>query len=233
MVDGDLERVLQASAVFACLDDDDRRRLAAAGQRRHYKPRQTIFQKHDAGTFMLAVLAGCVRVCIYSSEGREIALNLVQPGEILGEIAVLDGRPRTADAVAIDAVDALVLDRRDIVALLHDRPAAAVAMLGMLCQRLRRTSGQVEALAFHDLPSRLAMLLLRLADDTGIATPAGVRIARPLAQRDLARLIGSTRESVNRQLRTWTAEELIATDHGYVTIRDRDALALLVADEVD
>ena len=230
MVDGDLERMLQASAVFGCLDDGDRRRLAAAGQRRHYKPRQTIFSKHDPGSFMLAVLAGCVRVCIYSSEGREIALNLIQPGEILGEIAVLDGRPRTADAVAIDTVEALVIDRRDLLALLEERPAAAVAMLAMLCQRLRRTSGQVEALAFHDLPSRLAMLLLRLADDTGVATTDGVRIARPLAQRDLARLIGSTRESVNRQLRSWSSADIIANDGGHITIRDREALAL-VADE--
>jgi len=233
MADGDLERMLRASSVFGCLEDGDRRRLAAAGQRRHYQPRQTIFQKHDAGSFMLAVLSGCVRVCIYSSEGREIALNLIQPGEVLGEIAVLDGRARTADAVAIDVVEALVLDRRDLLALLKDRPAAAVAMLEMLCQRLRRTSGQVEALAFHDLPRRLAMLLLRLADDTGVATPDGVRIARPLAQRDLARLIGSTRESVNRQLRTWSTEEIIASDRGYITIRDFDALSLVVADEVD
>ncbi len=231
MRESDVDRLLAASPIFGQLEPADRARLVGASRRKRYGPRQTIFQKGDPGTFMLAVVGGCVRVCLYSDEGREIVLNIIEAGEVLGEIAVLDGRARTADAVAIDTVEGLLFDRRDILQLMRDRPEAAIRMLEVLCHRLRRTSGQVEAIAFHDLPARLAMLLVSLAEDYGVETEAGLKIDRPLAQRDLGRLIGSTRESVNRQLRAWVTTGVIAVESGYVTIIDREALEFHLAAE--
>lgn len=220
----DLRRSVASSAVLGCLDEADRERLLDRGRRRSYPPRAALFHKGDPGSFMAVVLQGCVRIRVSSAEGREMVLNMIEPGHVVGEIAVVDGQPRTADAVAVERVEALAIDRREVLRLLEERPRAALQLLQVVCSKLRRTSGQAEAIAFMELPARLAALLVNLLDDYGEPTPHGVRIARHLPQRDLARLIASTRESVNRQLRLWVQEGLVACDDGVVTVLDEPAL---------
>jgi CRP-like cAMP-binding protein len=214
-------------SLLGALCDEDREALLALGRRRSFAAGQTLFQRGDAGDFMALVLSGCVRVCLFSADGREITLNLIEAGQAVGEIAALDGKPRTADAVATGPVEALVIRRADLHARILQRPDLGLRLMEVLCQRLRRTSGQVEGLALYDLPGRLALLLLTLAEDYGAAGPDGVRIARKLAQGDLARLIGCTRESVNRQLRAWIEARIVAACDGGIVLRDPHALRAL------
>ena len=168
---------------------------------------------------MLLVRTGSLRVAVYTEEGHEAVLSIVEPGGIVGEIAVLDRRRRSADVIATSAVEALMITRADLHALIAERPAVAMALMAALCEKLRSATFQVEALALRDLPGRLALLLLRLAEERGHRVPSGLRIARPPPQGDIARLIGSSRESVNRQLRAWARLGLIACTAGAIVLR--------------
>ena len=224
MQDGQVESILSTSEIFSELEPEDLIRLEKAGLRRSYRPRETLFQKGDPSDFMVAVISGCVRICVYSVDGREIVLNLIEPGQVLGEIAALDGQGRTADAIAVDKVEALIIDRASVRRVLADRPEAAFRLIETLCTRLRRTSNQVEIIGYRDLPARTAALLLELSGDFGVETERGTRIERKLSQRDMARMIASTRESVNRQLRQWTQDGLISVEDGLIEVHDMDQL---------
>ena len=224
MPSGQAESILSTSEIFSELEPEDLLRLEKAGLRRSYRPRETLFQKGDPSDFMVAVISGCVRICVYSVDGREIVLNLIEPGQVLGEIAALDGQGRTADAIAVDKVEALIIDRASVRRVLADRPEAAFRLIETLCTRLRRTSNQVEIIGYRDLPARTAALLLELSGDFGVETERGTRIERKLSQRDMARMIASTRESVNRQLRQWTQDGLISVEDGLIEVHDMDQL---------
>ena len=224
MPSGQAESILSTSEIFSELEPEDLLRLEKAGLRRSYRPRETLFQKGDPSDFMVAVISGCVRICVYSVDGREIVLNLIEPGQVLGEIAALDGQGRTADAIAVDKVEALIIDRASVRRVLADRPEAAFRLIETLCTRLRRTSNQVEIIGYRDLPARTAALLLELSGDFGVETERGTRIERKLSQRDMARMIASTRESVNRQLRQWTQAGLISVEDGLIEVHDMDQL---------
>ena len=224
MPSGQAESILSTSEIFSELEPEDLLRLEKAGLRRSYRPRETLFQKGDPSDFMVAVISGCVRICVYSVDGREIVLNLIEPGQVLGEIAALDGQGRTADAIAVDKVEALIIDRASVRRVLADRPEAAFRLIETLCTRLRRTSNQVEIIGYRDLPARTAARLLELSGDFGVETERGTRIERKLSQRDMARMIASTRESVNRQLRQWTQDGLISVEDGLIEVHDMDQL---------
>ena len=224
MRNGPVDSILATSEIFSEMEPEDLRRLEKAGLRRSYAPRETLFQKGDPSDFMVAVISGCVRICVYSVDGREIVLNLIEPGQVLGEIAALDGQGRTADAIAVDKVEALIIDRASVRRVLADRPEAAFRLIETLCTRLRRTSNQVEIIGYRDLASRTAALLLELVGDFGTKTENGTRIDRKLSQRDMARMIASTRESVNRQLRQWAQDGLISVEDGLIEVHDLDQL---------
>jgi CRP/FNR family cyclic AMP-dependent transcriptional regulator len=191
---------------------------------RQLKNGQVIFQKGDPGTSLMAVLHGRVKIGAYSEDGKEIILNIVEPGQIFGEIALLDGKERTADATAMGPTTLLVLDRREFVPFLERNPKIAVRLIEVLCERVRRTSEMVESVAFLEYSARLARLLLRLAENYGEETEDGVRINLRISQQELGNLIASTRESVNRQLNAWAEEGVIELERGQITILDSDTL---------
>jgi CRP/FNR family cyclic AMP-dependent transcriptional regulator len=191
---------------------------------RQLKNGQVIFQKGDPGMSLMAVLQGRVKIGAYSEDGKEIILNIVEPGQIFGEIALLDGKQRTADATAMGPTTLLVLDRRDFIPFLERNPKIAVRLIEVLCERVRRTSEMVESVAFLEYSARLARLLLRLAENYGEESEDGVRINLRISQQDLGNLIASTRESVNRQLNAWAEEGIVELERGQITILDSDAL---------
>jgi len=198
---------------------------------RQLKNGQVIFQKGDPGASLMAVLHGRVKIGAYSEDGKEIILNIVEPGQIFGEIALLDGKERTADATAMGPTTLLVLDRRDFIPFLEKNPKIAVRLIEVLCERVRRTSEMIESVAFLEYSARLAKLLLRLAENYGEETEDGVRINLRISQQDLGNLIASTRESVNRQLNAWAEEGVIELERGQITILDSDALEDLSSPE--
>ena len=179
---------------------------------------EVIFHKGDEGRGLLAVVRGAVKISVPSTEGREIVLNLIREGEIFGEVALLDGEPRSADATAVQDCELLALDRRDFLPLLQEIPGLAHKLMELLCRRLRKTSEQVEDLMFLDLPTRLARAVLRLAGP-------GARRPIRITQKELGELIGMSRESTNRQLRVWQERGWVRVDKTGLVVTDAVALS--------
>jgi CRP/FNR family transcriptional regulator, cyclic AMP receptor protein len=152
------------------------------------------------------------------------------PGEVFGEIAALDGRPRSADATAASACELLVIERRDVLAFLEEHPKVCIKLMEVLCERLRRTTEQVEDVLFLEIPARLAKTLLRLA----VTSPAAgaARFVRA-SQSELGTLIAARRESINKHLREWQRLGFVHMRQGLIYIDDTAALeAIIAANEV-
>lgn len=202
-------------------------RLVAHARTAEYGAGKPIFAKGDPGHGLLAVFAGLVKISVQSAEGREIVLNLIGPNEVFGEIALLDGEPRTANATAITRCQLLVLDRRDVLPLLEQEPAIGIRLLEVVSRRLRRTSEQVEDLSFEGVPLRLAKALLRLADLQGTARMPKPRIL--ITQKALGQTVGLSRESINKHLQTWRQAGLIEIDKGACILLEPETLRQLGA----
>lgn len=223
------KQLLERHFLLGGLSPGEIDRLIAFSRVEHYPVGREIFAKGSPGTSVMAVLRGSVRISAPAESGKEIVLNLIGPGEIFGEIAVLDGEARTADAVAATNCELLVIDRRDLMPLLGAHADICMILLRIVCQRLRRTSEQVEDLLFRHLQSRIAKALLQLANhDKSRAehrtTPIGVRVS----QQELGNMVGGSRESVNRQLQLWHKAGLITLNRGAIVIRDPAAFEELL-----
>ena len=142
-------------------------------------------------------------------------------GEIFGEIALLDGGPRTADALAMTDCELMVIDRREFVPLVESRPDVALKLIEVLCGKLRHTSEQIEDMMFLDLPARLAKTLLRLAGNAKLSSQGRVMIT----QREIGQIIGMSRESTNKQLRLWEQRKWLRLERGGVVVLSPDPLA--------
>lgn len=221
-------QALRASPFFQVMRPAELDQILGFATERRFPRGATIFQKGDAGSSVMAVLSGRVRVSAVSLEGKEVTLNVIDPGEIFGEIALLDGKPRSADATAIEATRLLVVERRHFLPFMAGNDDLALRVIGVLCERLRRTSLALEEIALFDLPARLARLLLKLAQDYGRPSAAGTRIDVKLSQRDLSNLVASSRESVNKQLRAWKEDGVTDLQDGYLVLRRPADLQLLV-----
>ncbi len=226
----DIRRILGQNFLFRFLPPADLDRLGDLAIRRVYGKSEPIFMKGDPGNAMMAVLSGRVQICTYSSDGREVVLNVILPGEVFGEIALIDGGERTADAFTMETTELLILSRRDFLPYLERNPKVCIKLLEMMCLRMRWTSEQLEDFSFLDLRSRLAKRLLYLATLHGEETEKGTRIGVRLPQHLLASMIGTSREAVNKQLRAWEGEGTIDVSRGSVTIVNREALTKVISE---
>jgi CRP-like cAMP-binding protein len=217
-------RLLGECVLFRGLNPKERSELAARARMRNFRAGETIFLMGASGDSMMAVLDGNVRISVPSPEGKEIVLAIIQPGEVFGEIAVLDGKERTAEAAAMTDCTLAVLERRDVLAFLESNPTGWPRLVDLLCARLRHSDRQIAEMAFLQLPVRLAKALLRMADmAAGLAgARAGARIR--LTQRELGNIVGMTRESVNKCLREWQRKGIIRIEDNAIIIVKRDEL---------
>ncbi len=197
--------------------------------RRSVRRGAMIFAKGDPGTGLMAVLWGSVKISVPTSDGHEAVLNIINPGQIFGEIALLDGRPRTADAVAMSDCELMVIDRRDFIPFLRREPDVALKFIEILCARIRRTSEQVEDVMYVSFPVRLAKTLLQLTG--GIEASAAQRKVR-ITQRELSNIIGMSRESTNKQLRAWEERKWVRLERGGIALVNAEALVKLIGDEL-
>lgn len=227
----DKDAILAGNWLLRGLAPPDRQALAAYAQPVRFDAGAVIFQHGDPGDSLMAVVRGRVKICRHSIDGKELVLNFIKPGEVFGEIALLDGEPRTADAVAMETCELLVLRRGDFVPFLARHPHVAERLIALLCQRLRRTSTHLEDTLFLEAPARLARALLNLAEGLGIPAKSGVCIDIRLSQQQLGAVVGLTRESVNKWLGEWQRAGWITIKQGYVTVLDRPALAGLAGEE--
>jgi CRP/FNR family transcriptional regulator, cyclic AMP receptor protein len=225
--EGRREALLKSPLFQAMTPDELDETLKFAVERRC--PRgSVIFQKGDAGSSLMAVLQGRVRISSVSAEGKEVTLNVINAGDIFGEIALLDGKKRSADATAAEDTLLLAVERRHFLPFLRRNDDLYLRLLAVLCDRLRRTSMALEELALFDLPARLARVLLKMAEDYGRPAGSGVRIDMKLSQRDLSTLVAATRESVNKQMQSWRKGGVVDMDGGHIVLRRSGELRLLV-----
>jgi CRP/FNR family cyclic AMP-dependent transcriptional regulator len=220
----DKRKLLEHHPLFGRLEPDELDRLVTYMRVARYPRRTVLFRKGDPGNNMMVVVHGRVKVCTHSEDGKELVLNLFSPGEVFGEIALLDGADRTADAVTLDACELLVLERRDFLPFLRGHPDACMRLLAVLCQKLRQTSVLLEEALFLEGPSRLAKRLVHLAEAFGKPVADGVRIDLQLSQQQLGNMVGMSRESMNKHLRQWREDDLIRVQEGYYVITDLAAL---------
>jgi len=192
--------------------------------RRQFRQGEAIIQQGDPGQVLYLIEAGQVRVYVQDETGQETSVNLCGPGDIFGELAVIDDMPRSANVVALE--DAIVhsLGRDRFREHMFRSPRLALNFMKALSVRVRHSTGELGNLTFLDVPARLARKLLDLAQHHGVAEPKGVRINLALTQSDLASLIGTTRESINKALSTFRRQGFILMEQGDIIILDPDAL---------
>lgn len=214
------ELLRESSALFAALDNATLDALLGLAAPRHIKARQTVCRKGEHGDELFIILRGKLKVCTASDDGREAILAILEDGDVSGEMSIIDGHPRSADVVAVQDTDMLVIHRRQFLPFLEAHPNATIALLTALIQRLRGTDALVEDMHFLDIRTRLAKTLIRLARDHGRTTAGGgVRIDLKLSQEDLGNLVGATRESINKQMRAWVEEGILEVGQTSIIVR--------------
>ena len=222
----DKQEILASHALFRGLDKAIIARLASRAITQKTKAGTTLFRKGDTGSRLYAVCAGTVKITTPSEKGKDAILNSIGAGQIFGEIAALDGGPRTADAVTLEDCEFMIIERRDILDLMREQPDVAHKFIEVLCGRIRRTSEQVEDIVFLGLPARLAKTLLQISNGTGTSIRT--------TQQELSQIIGTSRESTNKQLRDWEKRGYIKLGRGTVSIVSADALRQVAsANDID
>jgi CRP-like cAMP-binding protein len=219
---------LRNSPLFQAMQPAELDEIINFSTERRFRRNQLILQKGDTGSSMMAVLRGRVRISSDSIDGKEITLNVINTGEVFGELALLDGKPRSAAATALEETVLLVVERQRFLPFLMRNQDLSLRMLAVLCEKLRRTSIELEQLALFDLPARLARVLLKLGADYGRPANGGKRIDFKLSQRDLSNLVASSRESVNKQLGAWREEGVLTLEEGHIVLRREADLEALV-----
>jgi CRP-like cAMP-binding protein len=214
--------MLQRSPLFRGLAPASLEQVAALATQRSYRQGEAICSQGDPGDALYGIVSGRVRISTGDADGREIFLNIMEPGDTFGEIALLDGGTRTASAVAMEKCELVSLRREQLLALLLREPQVALELLRLCGERLRWTSGQVEDAALLDTGARLAKRLLGLAQLHG--ERAGDARCLRISQEDLAGFLGVSRQAVNQQLQAWKAQGWIALGRGSVTVLDERAL---------
>ncbi len=220
------EQLIRGAPLLARLEEGDLRALASTGCVRTYSRDSIIFRQGDPGDSFCMVMEGSVRIAVLSPEGDETTIAMLGPGECFGDLALLDGRPRSASAIAEQATKTFAMSREDFVRWLLGRPGAALALLETLSLRLRRTDEALADLVFLALPHRLAKARLDLAvQPEAQATaddPEAIRLR--VAQGKLASTLGVSPESVNKELSRFVREGWIVMGPGSVTLKDSAAL---------
>jgi CRP/FNR family cyclic AMP-dependent transcriptional regulator len=217
----DARRQLASCVLFRGLVAGERDALVNRARIRQFAASEPIFLMGSPGTSMMAVLNGSVRISIPSHEGREIVLAMLHPGEVFGEIAVLNGKERTADAHAMTACTLAVVDRRDVLEFLERHPHVWPRVVEVLCDRLRATNRQMAEVAMQQLPVRLAKALLRMTYVETLSRPAD-RVH--VSQRELGNIVGAARESVNKCLNEWQRSGWVRIERTAIAISDRSTL---------
>jgi len=215
-------RLLDNCILFASLSADERAAISARARLRTYKAGETVFAMGSPGNQMMALLSGTIRISVPFSEGKELFLAIIHPGDIFGELAVLDGNERSADAIAETACTLAILDRSDILSFFERNPSVWPKLIKLLVQRLRQTDQAFAEVALLQLPVRLAKTILRILNqetNSSVAKTFKIRFS----QRELANMVGSTRESVNKCFRDWQNDRIVKMSKGSIIVTNRSA----------
>ncbi len=215
---------LRGVPFFATMPDEDVEELAKKLVPRRYAAGTAIFHLGDPGGLLYLIGKGKVKISHTTTEGHEVSLAILGPGDFFGEMALIDDAPRSATAIALEATETWTLHREEFITYLTDNPEFALHVLKTLAQHIRRLNAQLADIFFLDLPGRLARTLLHLADQYGTYTTEGVIINLSLTQTDLAEMTGATRVSINKALGRFRRAGWIRVLGKQVTVVDRAGL---------
>jgi CRP/FNR family cyclic AMP-dependent transcriptional regulator len=210
--------MLERSPLFRGLPPASLQRLASLATQRRYSAGEVVFSQGDPGDALYGVVSGKIRISTGATDGREVSLNIMEPGDTFGEIALLDGGERTAAATADVPSELVSIRREHFLDMLKREPPLALELLRLCGQRLRWTSGLFEDAALLDVPSRLAKRLVGLVQD-------GDSIS--ISQEELAGFLGVSRQVVNQYLQGWKDQGWIKLGRGVITVCDKGALQKL------
>jgi CRP/FNR family transcriptional regulator, cyclic AMP receptor protein len=189
---------------FPIFEDLPRELIAEAAelaQFRRWRAGAVIFQRGDEGSYMILLTKGRIKVSLFTMQGKELSLRHFEPGSLIGEMSVLDGEPRSADAVSLVASEGYVLDKHEFRAFMARNPEAADAVVSFLCQRLRETNQQLETIALYNLDARVARFLLAaLRQVHGDDLPEEARLELVLSQVEFGAILGASRPRINRAI---------------------------------
>jgi CRP-like cAMP-binding protein len=226
---GDPVELVAKIPLFDALPAAERQPIARLIRVQRHAPRDTVAWEGDPGGTLFFILSGYLKAVSSGAEGREVLLSVMGPGEVVGELSVLDGQPRSASIIALEPTELAALDREPLLALIRQQPSLAIGLLEVLTQRLRKLTTRCENISSMDIPSRLAEMLVALAERHGQSLGKDVRIPVRLSQQDFASMVGATRESVNKQLKSWEQAGLLHHEGGRLTIHDLRGLRALCA----
>jgi len=215
--------ILKMNPMFADLGADELQRISSLCHTRHLGVGEALFRKGDPGDALFAVRRGQIRIETGASDGSRLTLNFMGPGELLGEVAALDGQRRSADATAGEVTELFVLRRQDFLEHLEREPRVAIKIIQLLCQRIRWQSERMEESVLQPLPVRLARRLCALAADFGSEVH--------ISQQQLGVFVGAARESVNRQLQLWRKDGILDLQRGRILLRNMGRLTAVARNE--
>ncbi len=221
---------LKNHTLFSRLQESQLEQIASCLNRRSYSSGVTLFHQDMPGLMLYMIEEGHVRVFGVGLTGQEHTLNTFGPGDIFGELSILDGKPRSASAVTMTPTIVWLLSEHDLDDIIGRYPTVARAIIETLSERVREAAQHVEAIIFQDVLGRLAFELLNLCEKHGHRQGNGLCIDMPLTQTDLATIVGATRESVNKSLSTLRARNLVEMEGTQVTVLDLKGLARIVQD---
>jgi CRP-like cAMP-binding protein len=202
MAHSELSAWLGRTVLFDGLDSGDLDRLAGIARETTLAPNAALFEQGEESDGLYVIVSGIVRIYLTTEDGREATINLLEDGDVIGEIALLDGLPRSAGVAALTETRLIFIPRAPFMTLLDGSAALARQIILMLCERLRAANAQFDQAIFHDLRHRLLVLLRQLAVIHGRVEKEFSVVEMDLTQGDLAQMLGASREAVNKQLRS-------------------------------
>jgi CRP-like cAMP-binding protein len=215
---------LAAIPLLSGLPEVEMRRMAGAARMQRVPAGSVIIERGDPPQAVFAVATGKLKVVAPRSAGRDATLHILGPGDVFGEVALFHADGRTARVTAIEESVLLVVDRRDFLDLLARSSELSARMLSLMAARLRNTIAHFDATTSLGVPARLARKLLLLAKDFGVREGKGIALTLKLSQSELGDLVGSSRQTVNRELRKWHDEGVLSTQNGRLVVLDLERL---------
>ena len=193
---------LKLIPLFSELREEELEDLMKVSVRQTFKKDNMVLIEEEVGSTMFIILSGRVKISRISDEGREVILSILVDGDFFGEMAILDGQTRSANAVTLEDTEMLIIRRENFLRMLHDYPQIAINLLKELAHRLRRSDSQIKSLSLQNALGRVASTLLRIADDSGIIKQGIVEIPHLPPQQDLANMAGTSRETISRVIKS-------------------------------
>lgn len=212
--------LLRIVPIFTELDDKVLKKIVEIGLERKYTKNSIVFLEEEIGAILFIIISGKVKIVRTDDDGKEVILSILGTGDFFGEMALLDGLPRSATVVALDKTELFIIHRREFLELMETSPQIATSLMNELTRRLRKANEQIEDLSLKDAVGRVASVIIRLADDIGKIRKGEVVIEDFPVQQDLANMAGTSRETISRTIHQFMRHEYVEQKGNTLIIKD-------------